>query len=308
MANETAYNESKKPNYPKISIGMPVYNGEQFIRVALDSLLVQTFSDFELIISDNSSTDGTEAICQEYALKDRRIRYIRQPRNRGAAANFQFVRDEAIGEYFLWAAADDSQEMDFLSHLAQTLDENPQILGVMSDVKNQDGDGNLMYESKLNDIRIEEVKKNWQKIRLRYFRNPTSNIFFAIYGMFRRREIAEVELNYRDLGRYAFSSEIPFLAQIAIIGPVASISMPLKIYVRHSKSLYHEEQKMLGGMDRLLGFTSVSCALLHIVYKSPLPFQHKVACFLTTVTTGTGWIAYNLPRSIVDRLYKRSHQ
>ncbi|MDR7898959.1 glycosyltransferase family 2 protein [Thermosynechococcus sp. JY1334] len=92
---------------PKVSIGMPVYNGEKFIRDALDSLLAQTFTDFELIISDNASTDQTEAICREYAAKDKRIRYVRQAQNLGAAANFKYVLDEARGEYFMGAAADD---------------------------------------------------------------------------------------------------------------------------------------------------------------------------------------------------------
>ncbi|MDO9207221.1 MAG: glycosyltransferase, partial [Sulfuricurvum sp.] len=97
-----------------VSIGMPVYNGEMFIQEALDSLLSQTFTDFELIISDNGSTDKTEAICHEYAAKDERIRYIRQPENRGAIANFQFVLDEATGKYFMWAAYDDLWAPDFL--------------------------------------------------------------------------------------------------------------------------------------------------------------------------------------------------
>ncbi len=92
---------------PRVSIGMPVYNGGLFIREALDSLLAQTFTDFELIISDNASTDGTESICREYADKDARIRYVRQAQNLGAAANFKFVLDESVGEYFMWAAADD---------------------------------------------------------------------------------------------------------------------------------------------------------------------------------------------------------
>ena len=76
---------------PLISVGMPVYNGEAYLRDALDSLLSQTFRDFELIISDNASLDTTEAICREYAGSDSRIRYIRQTENLGAAANFQFV-------------------------------------------------------------------------------------------------------------------------------------------------------------------------------------------------------------------------
>lgn len=102
---------------PCVSIGMPVFNGGKYIREALDSLLAQTFTDFELIISDNASTDGTEAICKEYEEKDSRIRYVRQTENRGAAANFRFVLGEARGEYFMWAAADDVWDTKFVETL-----------------------------------------------------------------------------------------------------------------------------------------------------------------------------------------------
>lgn len=101
---------------PKVSIGMPVYNGEKYIREALDSLLAQTFTDFELIISDNASTDATEAICREYAARDPRLRYVRQSENGGGTANFQFVLDEAVGEYFMWAAFDDLWGNHCLDH------------------------------------------------------------------------------------------------------------------------------------------------------------------------------------------------
>lgn len=100
---------------PKVSIGMPVYNGEKYIRNALDALLAQTFTNFELVISDNASTDKTEKICNEYAFRDERIRYVRQAENRGAAANFQLVVDEAVGEYFMWAAYDDFWEPEFIA-------------------------------------------------------------------------------------------------------------------------------------------------------------------------------------------------
>lgn len=113
------------PAVPRVSIGMPVFNGEQFIRSALDSLLGQSFHDFELIISDNASTDGTERICCEYAARDQRINYVRQPTNLGAAANFKFVLDEARGEYFMWAACDDTRSPDFIELNFKFLSENP---------------------------------------------------------------------------------------------------------------------------------------------------------------------------------------
>lgn len=100
---------------PKVSIGLPVYNGEEFIREAIDSLVAQTFTDFELIVSDNASVDGTEAICQEYVRSDSRIVYHRQGENLGATANFEFVLDRAAGEFFMWAAADDEWLPTFIS-------------------------------------------------------------------------------------------------------------------------------------------------------------------------------------------------
>lgn len=106
---------------PKVSIGMPVYNGEKYIRNALDSLLNQTFPNFELIISDNASTDRTKEICCEYASKDSRIRYFRQAENNGAIANFQFVLDQASGEFFMWAAYDDLWSSNFLKDAVGSL-------------------------------------------------------------------------------------------------------------------------------------------------------------------------------------------
>src|SRR6185295_20414870 len=92
---------------PRVSIGLPVFNGEQLLRQAVDSLLAQTFSDFELVISDNGSTDGTEAICREYAARDSRIRYLREPENRGGSWNFSRLPPLARGEYFRWSCHDD---------------------------------------------------------------------------------------------------------------------------------------------------------------------------------------------------------
>lgn len=93
---------------------MPVYNGGELLRDALDSLLAQTETDFELLISDNASTDNTPAIAAEYATRDTRIRYIRQETNLGAASNFSYVLNQAAGRYFMWAAYDDLWHPTFI--------------------------------------------------------------------------------------------------------------------------------------------------------------------------------------------------
>jgi len=113
-----------KKNSPLISIGMPVHNGAETIRLALDSLLNQTFYDFDIIISDNASTDETEEICKTYASKDSRIIYIRQSKNMGAINNFKNVFVASSGEYFTWAGADDIHSFNYLEVNYNFLEKN----------------------------------------------------------------------------------------------------------------------------------------------------------------------------------------
>ena len=110
---------------PRISVALPVYNGEDYLAGTIASILAQTFRDFELIISDNASTDRTAAISQEFAARDRRIRYHRQPHNIGAAANFNRSHGLATGEYFKWAAHDDLLEPEYLAKCVAALDAEP---------------------------------------------------------------------------------------------------------------------------------------------------------------------------------------
>ncbi|NEB06820.1 glycosyltransferase family 2 protein, partial [Streptomyces sp. SID13726] len=92
---------------PRLSIGLPVYNGEEYLAESLDALLGQTYEDFELVICDNASTDGTQDICRKYTEQDSRIRYLRLPRNIGATPNHNHVLAESRGELFKWASHDD---------------------------------------------------------------------------------------------------------------------------------------------------------------------------------------------------------
>lgn len=99
---------------PLVSIGMPVYNGEDTLEAALLSIREQTYQNIEIIVSDNCSTDGTQAILERHALADPRIRYFRQPSSLGAIGNFSFVLDKAEGPYFMWSADDDIRSSDFV--------------------------------------------------------------------------------------------------------------------------------------------------------------------------------------------------
>ncbi|MFA6435937.1 MAG: glycosyltransferase family 2 protein, partial [Candidatus Gracilibacteria bacterium] len=104
---------------PLVSIGVPTYNRSRFLREAIDSVLNQTYTNFELIISDNASTDDTERLCKEYSNKDKRIKYFRQKENIGIDANFYFVLNEAHGEYFAWLPDDDLYSPQFIEKLLE---------------------------------------------------------------------------------------------------------------------------------------------------------------------------------------------
>jgi len=112
---------------PRMSIGLPVFNGGRFLKDTVDSVLAQTFDDFELIISDNASTDDTEEIARAYAARDQRVRYFRNEANLGAAKNFNRVFELARGEYFKWTAHDDICAPSFLLRCIEVLDRDPSV-------------------------------------------------------------------------------------------------------------------------------------------------------------------------------------
>ena len=113
---------------PRVSIGMPVFNGGDFIAESIESLLAQTYGDFELIISDNGSTDSTPDICRSYASRDDRIHFYRHDENRGAAWNFNHVFHLSHGDYFKWAAADDLCAPSFLASCVEVLDNDSAVI------------------------------------------------------------------------------------------------------------------------------------------------------------------------------------
>jgi glycosyltransferase involved in cell wall biosynthesis len=129
--------------HPRLSIGLPVYNGEEYLAESLDALLGQTYEDFELVISDNASTDGTEDICRKYAAQDKRIRYIRLSRNVGATPNHNYVFTQCRGELFKWASHDDLYARDLLRRCVDALDERPEVILAHADQAVIDGDGQV---------------------------------------------------------------------------------------------------------------------------------------------------------------------
>jgi glycosyltransferase involved in cell wall biosynthesis len=128
---------------PRLSIGLPVYNGSRYVAESIEALLGQTYEDFELIISDNASTDDTGDICRQYEKLDSRVRYFRQERNVGLAPNHNFCVEQSSGELFKWAAGDDLYARDLLEKCVAALDEYPRVVLAHSWTAMIDGDGTI---------------------------------------------------------------------------------------------------------------------------------------------------------------------
>jgi glycosyltransferase involved in cell wall biosynthesis len=137
---------------PKLAIGLPVYNREKFLSHSLDALLGQTFTDFELIISDNASTDATEEICREYAQRDKRIRYFRNQSNIGGPRNFNRTFELSSSKYFKWATSDDLCGPQFLELALGILERDPEVVLCYAKTTTIAEDGSPIeeYEDKLH--------------------------------------------------------------------------------------------------------------------------------------------------------------
>ena len=119
----------------KLTIGIPVYNGEKFLEEKITSILNQDFTDFELIISDNASTDSTKEICNNFVIKDKRVRFFSHKKNLGATQNFDFILKKAKGEYFMWTATDDKILPGFYEKNIEILEKNSNVVCSASQVK-----------------------------------------------------------------------------------------------------------------------------------------------------------------------------
>jgi len=187
---------SDKLDPPKVSIGLPVYNGEPHLRHAIESLLSQDYANFELIISDNASTDGTFDLCRTFAERDNRIRLYRNDTNIGAAANFNRVFELAGGPYFSWAAHDDLVHPTYVSKCVRVLEENPDIMLCSADITFIDERGAII------DYPGQYCRLHTRGMGLRQrVKCLTSAVgWFSLYGIFRASALRKTRLITPDYG------------------------------------------------------------------------------------------------------------
>jgi glycosyltransferase involved in cell wall biosynthesis len=217
--------ELMKKDKPSVSIGLPVFNGENYLEEALDSILAQTYTDFELIISDNASTDGTEEICRAYATKDRRIRYYRNEQNLGAAWNYNRVFELSTGEYFKWAAHDDLCAPEFLELCVEVLDRDTSVVLCHSKTRIIDEHGKPLfnYIVKLNTDSTKPHERFRDMISVEHW-------CFQVCGVARARALRMTPLIANYTG-----SDRNLLAELSLIGRVYEIPEYLFFRRQHSK-------------------------------------------------------------------------
>lgn len=215
-----------KNNKPRVSIGLPVYNGENYLKDAIDSILSQTFTDFELIISDNASTDRTPDICQAYAVKDPRIRYYRIEQNQGAARNFNRVFELSLGGYFKWAAHDDIIASDYISKCVEVLDKDDSIVLCNSKVKFINNYGKI-----IEDYNISSDKTNSQKPQDRFgYLILFDHWCFDVFGLIRSEALRKTSLIKAYPG-----SDRALLVELGLIGRFYEIPQYLFFNRDHSE-------------------------------------------------------------------------
>ena len=193
-----------KTNLPRVSIGLPVYNGERYLAETIEAIRAQTFSDFELIISDNASTDRTEEICRSFASRDQRVRYVRNEENVGAAENFRAVQRLAKGEYFRWATYDDLIAPEMVARCVEVLDREPSVILAYAKSRLIDANGVFLsfYDDGL-DLRFPRPSDRFMWF-LQHF-----GLGNALYGLMRASILERVRIraNYAALDN-VFLSEL----------------------------------------------------------------------------------------------------
>ena len=223
---------SETTTVPRLTLGLPAYNGEQFLAEAVDALLAQTFTDFELIISDNGSTDRTGEIAQRYGAQDRRVRYVRHPVNRGSSFNHNFVIEQARGELFKWVSDDDLYAPELLRRCIEALDTRPEISLAHAWTAYIDDHGQIT--DKIDYPLRTDVPDPVERFRSLLYCQGGDDI----YGVIRMSVLRQVA----PFGSYHWADR-PFVAELTLHGPFHNV--PEFLYFRRD----HPARTTRAGLD-----------------------------------------------------------
>ena len=275
--------------FPRVSIGLPVYNGENFIEETLDSILSQTYKDFELIISDNASTDNTGKICNLYAEKDKRVRYYRNEKNLGGSRNYNKVFELSNSEYFKWAAHDDIISPTYLERCVEVLDRDPSIVLCYSKMQYIDEKGIILKRNY-----IERPNHSAQKTFIRFSDFVLKGTeTFEHFGLVRSKILRKITL-YEG---YSLTDNV-ILAELSLQGRFFEIPEILffirshteqctqKIPDRVEQTIWYDTRK-----ENKLAFPHWKAIAGHVrsIKNAPLKYDEKIKCYLVI----GNWIKIN---------------
>jgi glycosyltransferase involved in cell wall biosynthesis len=263
---------------PVVTIGLPVFNGEPYLAAALDSILAQTCEDFEIIISDNASTDATPRICAAYMAKDSRIRYYRHERNLGASRNFNYVFELARGQYFKWASYDDLIAPTFLERCLEALERESTVVLAYSQTNNINEEGRVtgFYADGL-DLRQPSAHQRFRKFL------ATPGHCHPVFGLYRIDVLRRTPL----IGNYP-RSDRNLIGEIALRGQIAEIPERL-FYRRHhpltSTNVHKTESELAAWFDPTargrLVFPRVRRFVEYCksIRRVPIPVMERIYCY-----------------------------
>lgn len=274
------------PPGPRVSIGLPVYNGANYLAEALDSLLAQDFGDFEVLLSDNASTDATAEICAEYAARDARIHWTRNETNLGAARNYNRTFELARGEYFKWAAHDDRLAPSYLRRCVETLDAAPpSVVLCYPQTVLIDASGR---ESGLHPDRL-DIRDPEPHARLNRFMRYVGQCN-PVMGLMRSSALRRTGLIRTHIG-----SDMTLLAELALAGEFWEVPEPLfyrrihELSSRQGRLSLREVAKWFdpsAGGPGLLPMTAQSwLRVMGVVLRAPLAPGTKLRCMVGASAT-----------------------
>jgi len=263
---------------PRVSFGLPVWNGEASIRRCLDSILNQDFTDFEVVVSDNASTDGTSQILAEYAARDPRVRVSRNQENIGQIENVNLVFRQSRGEYFRWIGVTDWLEPQYASRCVEALDADPDAILVTTYFRIHHDDGTSRYEEYQGE-RVESERPERRFARMLWFYRAGDAKYDPIYSMMRREALERTHLVWMmDWGDRMMGAELCLLGRFA--------HLPECLAHRHkgSRDGYGDYGKLLRRYHptrhRELSATPwrLFTTLLSIVRAAPLSRTQRLRC------------------------------
>ena len=271
---------------PRVSIGMPVFNGAATIKHSIESLLRQTFSDFELIVSDNASTDSTRDIVEKLAKADPRIRYVRHAENRGANGNYSYLALVSRGEYFKWATSSDMCAPKFIEQCLFALERDPQAVLAAPRTSLFAGD---ILSAKPYDGDI-EILDSTPSERLRKLRSSLglNNVLNGLIRLDALRQTRLIEPYYQ--------ADIVLVGHLALLGKILLVNEHL-YYRRMEVATATALQDRVAWRKhhyptvsaRMLFQSWKKCAgWLHAGISTPVPFSEKIRV-LTLVARMCNW-------------------